>query len=100
MSDRANIKKRWYKINAPLGRDLGYPECCLKEFGDCAPELMTGEPTRGDKRRFRAGHIDKIFTGFFPCNHHAKAILNNEITLGSLIKNRNVKFAPFPHEWH
>jgi len=78
-----------------MGRELGYPECCIKEFCDLPPELMTGNPPRKVKQCFRAAHIEGKYTGFIPCNIHAKQILNGEIQLTDLIKDR-VIYPDFP----
>lgn len=88
----------WYEINAPFGRDLGYPECCIKEFCAQPPALLKKmkSPTKIDVRRYKAGCINGKFTGFVPCAFHAKQITEEKITLESLIKNRNVDFPRFP----
>lgn len=95
------IKKHqqdWYNENAPFGRELGYPECCIKAFCDQPPALLKGRlPTQIEKDRYKAGCINGEFTGFIPCAEHAKEILIGKISLHSLIKNRNPIFLPFPH---
>ncbi|MDD3686863.1 MAG: hypothetical protein PHE56_08870 [Bacteroidales bacterium] len=100
LNDPATIemfRKNWHIINDPIGKTLGYPDCCIKEFGDDAPELMlNSEPTEEHKLRYEAGCIDGVFTGFIPCVFHAKQILAGEITLASLIKDRNEFVPPFP----
>ncbi len=93
-------KDAWFEENAPFGRDLGYPECCIKEFCDQPPALLKknlGKATKDDKRRYKAGCIDGVFTGFIPCKEHAKQIVMGKITLQSLIQNRNKDFNPFPN---
>lgn len=88
----------WYEINAPLGRDLGYPDCCIREFCLQPPALLKrSNPTKDDIRRYKAGCISGKFTGLIPCAFHAREIAMGKITLESLIKNRNNKFPPFPH---
>lgn len=92
-------QEEWHKINTPYGKELGYPECCIKAFCDQPPELLKrSNPTKDDKRRYKAGCIDGIFSGFIPCATHAKQITMGKITLGSLISNRNPLFLPFPLE--
>lgn len=88
----------WFAINAPLGRQLGYPECCIKEFCAQPPELLKKikTPTKDDLRRYKAGHINGHFTGFIPCSFHAKQIVMGKITLASLIKDRDMALLPFP----
>jgi hypothetical protein len=92
-------KKDWYEENYPLGRDLGYPDCCIKEFCDQPPALLRQrkKPTKDDQRRYKAGCINGEFTGFIPCAFHAREIVMGKITLESLIKNRHEMFPPFPH---
>lgn len=96
-----NLKKHqdaWFAENAPFGKELGYPDCCIKEFCDQPPALLKHSkgPTKDDKRRYRAGCINGVFTGFIPCAYHAKEITTGKIKIESLIKNRNPKFPPFP----
>lgn len=91
-------KNAWYKENAPLGKELGYPACCIQAFCDQPPiVLQMSTRTPEDVERYRAGCIHGIFTGFIPCSIHAKQILAGEITIHSLIKNRNPSFALFPN---
>jgi hypothetical protein len=88
----------WYNQNAPFGRELGYPECCIKAFCNQPPSLLTNsEPTQEDIWRYLAGCINGQFTGFIPCTEHAISVLNGEITLASLIKSRNPGYPPFPN---
>lgn len=94
---KQNIVGKWMLENAPLGIELGYPTCCILEFCNQPPELMTGKPTKDDKRRVKAGHINNKWSGFIPCSVHAKQIVMGKITLHSLIKNRKTSI-PFP-EW-
>ncbi len=91
--------KQWTDENSPLGKELGYPDCCIKEFCEQPPVLLNhSKPTKDDKRRYKAGCINGQFTGFIPCKEHAKQIVMGKITLKSLIENRNPKFLPFPNE--
>jgi len=70
---KRKIQERWFRLNEPTGIALGYPDCCIRAFGDNAPELMENtEPTKDDRQRFRAGCINNEFTGFIPCHNHAK----------------------------
>lgn len=88
----------WDKLNRPLGEKLGYPKCCIDAFCKQPPQLMRGKPSKDDKRRFKAGHVNNIFTGFIPCAEHAKMITMGKITLVSLIdtKQRGSEFGEFP----
>lgn len=91
-------KKEWYEINAPLGKALGYPECCVNEFCKESPEMLEAYRVNKEmKLRFNAAHIDGKYTGFIPCLNHAKQILAGKITLTSLIKNRDPEFPEFPY---
>lgn len=90
-------KKRWYQENAPFGEQLGYPACCIQAFCDQPPEILKiAGTTQTDKMRYDAGCIDGEFSGFIPCADHARKIVSGEITLNSLITNRNPEFPPFP----
>lgn len=90
-------QKAWHEENAPFGRALGYPECCIKEFCDQPPALLKkSKPTKDDIRRYKAGCLDGQFTGFIPCAFHAREITMGKITLESLISNRSNEFPPFP----
>ncbi len=91
-------QNRWFKINAPYGKKLGYPDCCIKAFCDQPPELLkiTGANDK-DRLRYKAACINGEYTGFIPCYEHAKRIMDGEITLESLIKNRSEEFEPFPN---
>lgn len=96
-----NLKQHqdnWFAENSPIGIELGYPECCIKEF--CAQPpiyLKYHKPSKDDQRRYKAGCINGVFTGFIPCAFHAKEITTGKITLKSLIKNRSDKFPEFPN---
>lgn len=97
--DLERLQKKWFEINEPSGKALGYPTCCIKEFCDQPPELLKrlGEPTKDDKRRYKAGCINGEFTGFIPCKNHAKEIIAGSISLSSLIKDRDIDLSPFPY---
>lgn len=96
-----NLKQhieKWTEENAPFGRDLGYPDCCIKEFCNQPPVLLNNtNPTKDDKRRYKAGCINGQFTGFIPCAFHAKQITMGKISIFDLIKNRRADFPPFPN---
>ncbi len=92
-------QQEWFEINAPIGKQLGYPDCCIKEFCDQPPALLKKlkEPSKIDKRRYKAGCIDGKYSGFIPCAFHAKEITTGKITLMSLITNRDLDTFPvFP----
>jgi len=94
---KKEIIESWYQENLPSGKAFGYPECCIRAFGNQAPQLMKkGKATRDDKRRLRASYIDDEYTGLIPCSEHAKQIIAGEILLTDLIKNRDRNLPPFP----
>lgn len=104
--DKEYIKKlqqAWYDENAEFGKELGYPDCCIKEFCLDHPKILEYKrnkgipPSKEDLRRFKAAHVDGNYTGFIPCNIHAKQINEGKITLASLIVNRSSKFGMFPN---
>lgn len=91
-------QRSWYKINAPLGRELGYPECCIKAFCNQPPELMKLVGARqSDYERYEAALIDGQYSGFIPCHKCATKVLSGEIKLHDLVKNRSAEMPPFPH---
>ena len=92
-------QQEWYELNAPTGRALGYPECCIKAFGNQPPKLLeiSGPPTKQDIKRYQAGCINGQFTGFIPCGDHANKILSGQLALKDLIKNRNPELPVFPN---
>ncbi len=98
--------KAWYKLNEPLGIDLGYPKCCIREFGQYPPIIIRwfkikGVPLPDGRLKYDAGCINGKFTGFIPCAKHARLIDAKKITLESLIKNRNPLMPPFPqYAWY
>ncbi len=94
--DKQNLIKNWTEENEPIGKMLGYPDCCIKEFCQQPPQLMKGKPTKDDKRRYKAAHLEGEFTGFIPCKKHAKQIVMQKIKLEDLIKSRTVEI-PFPY---
>lgn len=90
--------EEWTAENAPLGKELGYPDCCIREFCNQPPALLRHSGvTKDDQRRYKAGCINGQFTGFVPCSFHAREIVMGKITLESLIKDRNIVFGTFPN---
>lgn len=84
------FRQQWYEENAPLGKLLGYPDCCIQAFCDDPPQILKRRViTAEDKMRYKAACIDGKYTGFIPCAIHAKEILEGKITLASLIKDRD-----------
>lgn len=96
-----NLKQHiedWTAENTPLGKELGYPDCCIKEFCNQPPAFLKhNKPNKDDLRRYKAGCINGQFTGFIPCAFHAKEITTGKITIQSLIKDRNQNLPPFPN---
>jgi len=92
-------RKKWYSENGKLGKSLGYPSCCIAEFlVKSHPEDLKGmKANKNDYLKYKAGCINGRYTGIIPCLFHAKKILSGQITLYSLIKNRDPKFPPFPN---
>lgn len=93
-------QEEWYQENLPSGRAFGYPECCIREFGNQPPELLRNKkPTKDDKRRYKAGCINGKFTGFIPCSEHAKQIVQGKIKLEDLIDygKRDLFLPKFPN---
>lgn len=81
-----------------LGKELGYPTCCIKEFIYSQKRFDSGKgATRKDKARVKAAHINGEFTGFIPCFEHAKKINNGNLKLEEIIKERKEGFPPFPY---
>ncbi len=82
------------------GAHYGYPECCIKEFVKTPPSQMYKLNRKEANIRFKAGHINGVFSGFIPCLKHAKQIRDKEITLVELIdyQRRTVPLA-FPFDW-
>lgn len=91
-------QKKWHKINAPVGKKLGYPDCCIQQFCDQPPELLKlTSVNENDRLRYDAACINGEYSGFIPCIRHAKQIMAGEITLESLIKNRDADMPAFPN---
>lgn len=92
----------WTKINEPVGKLLGYPQCCIKEFCNQPPgSLENLDPVETYKihLRWKASHIGPYYSGFIPCYAHALEILTGHTELKDLIQNRSAAIKPFPIEW-
>jgi hypothetical protein len=97
-NDLKGVSDNWFKINEPSGKMCGYPDCCIREFGNDSPEsLKKRTKTKDDVMRYNAGCVNGKFTGFIPCKEHAKQIISGKITLASLIKNRDINLPKFPN---
>jgi hypothetical protein len=84
--NKAKHIKEWTEENAPTGKRLGYPDCCIREFCEQPPILMRhSKPSKDDHARYKAGCINGKFTGFIPCKEHAKQIAQGRIRLVDLI---------------
>lgn len=92
-------RRKWRAENAPLGTRLGYPDCCINEFCNQPPFVMALQKnaSEDDNIRFRAAHVNGVFSGFIPCIFHANQIMQRKITLDSLIKNRDSSIPNFPN---
>ncbi len=95
-------RKRWHDENFNFGIELGYPKCCVDAFCYDCPEALQifnniPEFKKDIELRYNAALIDGVYSGFIPCTNHAKQILNNEIKLHELIKNRFLLFNEFPN---
>ena len=92
---RAEAKK-WYMDNYALGMDLGFPECCVREFSAKTPGFF--QPTEADRRRVEASMIHGEPSGFIPCHRCAERVLAGEVKLEGLIdkQRRLLIFPQFP----
>jgi hypothetical protein len=91
--------KEWTEENTPVGKMLGYPDCCIKEFCDQPPALLKSlkRASDSDVLRYKAGCINGEFSGLIPCTAHARLIMSKSITLESLIKKSRATNIPlFP----
>lgn len=79
-------KKKSEHVWVEYGRYYGYPECCIEAF--CKKGFNELSPNQERVHKFK---------GFIPCESHSIQIINGEITLKDLIKNRVCPF-PFPKE--
>jgi len=83
------------------GNKYGYPKCCIDEFVAITPSMMQKmKPTKTHLLRVEMSMVNGKYSGFFPCENHAKMIKEKKITLGDLIdyKKREDPM-PFPHGW-
>jgi hypothetical protein len=90
--------EEWWSRNYPLGKELGYPDCCIAAFCNQPPALLNGNATDIDIMRYQAACIDGVFSGFIPCATHAGMVMRGHISLADLIQNRNPAFKQFPEE--
>lgn len=97
--DDAEFRRGWQMENTIMGRALGYPECCIKEFCDKTPDDLSGEVSEDDKMRMKAAMLNGKFSGFVPCKFHAAEILKGHVTLPDLIVYRAAYLRPFPNEF-
>ncbi len=93
---REEIEKEWIADwtaeNEGIGKDLGYPDCCVKEFCQLPPQILkTMKPTKLDELKFKMAHINGKWTGFIPCANHAVQIAIGSVTLSELIKDRIIE---------
>ena len=42
--------KEWTEENTPLGKELGYPDCCIKEFCNQPPVLLRNSKPKKDSK--------------------------------------------------
>lgn len=77
-----------------IGKLLGYPNCCIKEF--CIDPPILKLENKNHFKRIEASRIKGESTGFIPCIYHAKKIIAKKIIIEALIKNRNKKIPQFP----
>jgi len=95
--------EQWTEENEPIGKLLGYPDCCIKEFCNMPPKSMKGVPSEDMVLKLEAGYMNHQFTGFIPCLEHARKIKSGQITLESLIdhkkraENEEYFIAEFPN---
>lgn len=100
--DRKRIIDAWTRENEEFGLSLGYPKCCVAEFCNNPPELMSELDKKEIEFRYNASFINGVYSGLIPCKEHARMIHNNEIKITDLIKNRNADLPDFPNlqPWH
>lgn len=73
-----------------LGKYFGYPSCCIASY----EEIQSNGGRKSPEQAYIAATSGG---GFIPCEAHAKQVIEEEITLHSLINNR-VCPLPFPQE--
>jgi len=67
--------------NRVYGEFLGYPECCIKAFGNQAiPHLLRSPEVK-----------EATFNGFVPCQEHAVALNTYTLTREKLVKQINAR---------
>lgn len=99
--DPEEEKLFWYMENAPVGKFLGYPECCIKEFCEQPPGVLNmSDTSQSDKDRYQASFYEGEYSGFIPCKKHAEEILQGKITLASLIQGRDKNIPEFPNAYN
>ncbi len=76
------MEKTYNRIN---GEFLGYPECCIKAFGDMAIPLFQRPQ----------GVRAAVVNGFVPCEHHANELNAGRITPEELINPNRQCSIPF-----
>lgn len=69
------------------GDYYGYPQCCIDEFVE---DLKAGK-SPGER------NLDGNYSGFIPCRAHTTQVLNKDIKLGDLIRNRTCD-TEFPND--
>jgi len=69
------LNKKTKRRFALLGKFYGYPKCCINSF------------IENTKRTRNQRYVHKGL-GFIPCNNCATKIMNGDITIEQLIKNR------------
>lgn len=98
MTSTSEAIANWTEINAPIGKQLGYPQCCIDAFCKLPPSLMKQlAPTEQDAIRLDAAFINGLYSGFIPCYNHARLIVMGDIELSDLIKDRDTSLPPFPN---
>ena len=92
-----NHLQEWTDQNEPIGKMLGYPQCCINQFCSQPPAALKHHgATPDDRARYQAAHLNGQYTGFIPCTAHAQQILAGTVKITDLINNRNPMFPPFP----
>lgn len=76
-------------LNGTYGRFLGYPDCCIKAFGDPVRVYFRSRPTVVQEQ-FR--------NGFLPCADCATKLADGSITHEELINPRRKCSVPFKSE--
>ena len=72
-------------MNRIYGEYLGYPPCCIKEFGDVAiPAFMKPAIT-----------VEMAVNGFLPCPACAQCLKDGEVTYDELINPNRMCTIPF-----